>query len=168
MENTTPSGEPLLQKPEKKGSNRKRILGIPLVFVLILTAAAAGCMNSQMNSVPDEVDTSTSLLSENGLFRVSYSIPDEPKPINTMQSWILHVETPDGLPVENAQINVDGDMPQHGHGLPTRPQVTEYLGGGDYRVEGLKFHMQGWWIVEFDITAQDKNDQVTFNLVLTQ
>ncbi|OGO34393.1 MAG: hypothetical protein A2Z16_05320 [Chloroflexi bacterium RBG_16_54_18] len=125
-------------------------------------------MSSRMNSVPDELDTSTSLLSENGLFKVTYSIPDEPIPINTMQSWILHVETPDGLPVENAQINVDGDMPQHGHGLPTRPQVTEYLGNGDYKVEGLKFHMQGWWIVEFDITAQDKSDHVTFNLVLTQ
>ena len=167
MEITTLSGESLNQQPDKKGSTRKWISGIPLVFVL-LCIAAAGCMNPMMNSVPDELDTSTSLLTDNGLFRVAYSIPNEPMPINTMQSWILHVETPDGLPVENAQINVDGDMPQHGHGLPTRPQVTEYLGNGDYKVEGLKFHMQGWWIVEFDIAGQDKSDHVTFNLVLTQ
>ena len=29
---------------------------------------------------------------------------------------------------ELQRIGVDGDMPQHGHGLPTRPQVTDYLG----------------------------------------
>jgi hypothetical protein len=59
-------------------------------------------------------------------------------------------------------------MPQHGHGLPTLPQVTENLGEGDYRVEGLKFHMPGWWIVEFDISADGMNDHVTFNLQLNQ
>jgi hypothetical protein len=41
-----------------------------------------------------------------------------------------------GEPVENATIAVDGDMPEHGHGLPTCPQVTKYLGNGDYLVEG--------------------------------
>ena len=167
MEITTQSGDSLNQQPDKKGSSRKWVLVILLILAVTCIVAAGG-MVMKMNTVPDELDTSTSLVSENGLFRVSYSIPDEPRPIKTMQSWILHVETPDGLPVENAQINVDGDMPQHGHGLPTRPQMTEYLGNGDYKVEGLKFHMQGWWIVEFDIAAQDKSDHVTFNLVLTQ
>jgi hypothetical protein len=57
-------------------------------------------------------------------------------------------------------------MPQHGHGLPTAPQVTEYLGNGDYLVEGMKFQMGGWWEVRFNITAGDLNDTITFNLTL--
>ena len=53
----------------------------------------------------------------------------------------------------DAAITVDGDMPQHGHGLPTRPQVTKHLGNGDYLVEGMKFQMGGWWVVDFTIDA---------------
>lgn len=57
-------------------------------------------------------------------------------------------------------------MPRHGHGLPTSPQVTADLGGGRYRVEGVKFHMFGWWEFKFAITAAAGQDSVTFNLDL--
>jgi hypothetical protein len=57
-------------------------------------------------------------------------------------------------------------MPQHGHGLPTVPQVTKYLGDGFYQVEGLKFHMPGWWVVKFNIVRNEMTDNVTFNLML--
>ena len=36
-------------------------------------------------------------------------------------------------------------MPQHGHGLPTRPRVTRSLGEGIYEIEGVRFNMGGWW-----------------------
>jgi hypothetical protein len=69
--------------------------------------------------------------------------------------------------VEDAVIEMDGEMPEHGHGLPTKPQVTEYLGDGDYRVEGVKFQMTGWWEVKFEIAANGQTDEVTFNLMLS-
>jgi hypothetical protein len=142
-----------------KQSSGRRWLRWAAVFLgglLLLVLAAA------------DLETSTRLLSEQARYAVSYAPQLDPIGINQIQVWTLHVETPDGVPVENAQIAVDGDMPQHGHGLPTRPQVTRYLGNGDYRVEGLKFHMPGWWIVEFDITAGGQTDHVTFNLMLRQ
>ena len=83
-----------------------------------------------------------------------------------MHQWTLHVETVDGQPVENATIAVDGDMPEHGHGLPTRPQVTKYLGNGDYLVEGMKFQMGGWWVMDFTITTTKHTDAVHFNMKL--
>jgi hypothetical protein len=83
-----------------------------------------------------------------------------------MHQWTLHVETADGQPVENATITLDGDMPQHGHGLPTSPQVTEYLGNGDYLVEGLRFQMGGWWVMDFAITAEGQSDTVRFNMIV--
>jgi hypothetical protein len=61
---------------------------------------------------------------------------------------------------------VDGDMLQHGHGLPTQPRVTENLGGGRYLVEGMKFKMGGWWVVDVRITADGVTDTVRFNLLL--
>lgn len=78
----------------------------------------------------------------------------------------MHVETPEGEPVESATVLVDGDMPQHGHGLPTQPLVTEYLGHGDYLVEGMKFQMDGWWVIDFTIEANGQRDVVHFNLLL--
>ena len=75
--------------------------------------------------------------------------------INEMQSWILHIETEDGTPIEGATIEVDGGMPEHDHGLPTRPRVTEDLGGGDYKLEGLRFHMRGYWELVLTITTDD-------------
>ena len=112
------------------------------------------------------LDFSTTRLSNNGWFRVSYASSENIVPVNKMHQWTLHVETADGELVENATITVDGDMPEHGHGLPTRPQVTEYLGNGDYLVEGMKFQMGGWWVMDFTITANNRTDAVHFNMKL--
>jgi hypothetical protein len=76
------------------------------------------------------------------------------------------VESAEGTPVEDATITVDGDMPEHGHGLPTSPRVTRYLGNGDYLVEGFKFQMGGRWLVDFTITANGQTDAVHFNMML--
>jgi hypothetical protein len=124
-------------------------------------------MMAQMNSeVSSDVDYSNTRVSENGLFRVSYMSSQNIVPVNQMHQWTLHVETVDGQPVEGATIAVDGDMPEHGHGLPTRPQVTKYLGNGDYLVEGMKFQMGGWWVMDFTITANSHTDAVHFNMKL--
>jgi hypothetical protein len=68
--------------------------------------------------------------------------------------------------VDSASITVDGGMPQHGHGLPTRPIVTKHLGEGEHLVEGMKFNMGGWWVVKFAISSAQGSDIVTFNLEL--
>lgn len=104
--------------------------------------------------------------SDEGAFVVSFQSALDPIEINKMHEWTLHVETAAGDPVEDAEITVDGGMPAHNHGLPTQPQVTEYLGNGDYRVQGLRFHMGGQWQVSFGITAGDTSDTVTFELAL--
>ena len=81
-----------------------------------------------------------------------------------MQQWTLHLETASGAPIDSAALTVDGGMPQHGHGLPTKPRVTRALGGGDHLVEGMKFNMGGWWVVKFRIGAAAGRDSVVFNV----
>jgi hypothetical protein len=100
------------------------------------------------------------------LFRATFSSELDPIAINQIHSWTLHLETAEGDAVENAEITVDGGMPQHDHGLPTAPEVTQELGGGDYVVEGMRFHMTGWWEVKFAVEADGQRDSVTFNLML--
>ena len=47
----------------------------------------------------------------------------------------------------------------HGHGLPTQPQVTRYLGEGRYLIEGMKLNMAGDWILLFGIETPTLRDQ---------
>lgn len=71
-----------------------------------------------------------------------------------------------GQPADEASITVDGGMPQHGHGLPTRPRMTSRLGGGIYEIDGVRFNMGGWWQLQLTIRAAQGTDTVTFNLDL--
>ena len=152
-------------KPRSKSTRILLWIGAVLGGLLLVSVIFMVVMMA-MNPIPTDLDTSTTRSSDNGLFKVSYTPASGTVPVNQMHQWTLHVETADGQPVENATITLDGDMPQHGHGLPTNPQVTEYLGNGDYLVEGLRFQMGGWWVMDFVITAQDQSDTVRFNMVL--
>lgn len=89
-----------------------------------------------------------------------------PIEINRMHSWVLHIETQDGRPVIGATIDVDGGMPAHDHGLPTKPRVTRELGNGDYRLDGLRFHMRGYWEIVVTITADAEESVVVIPLDL--
>ncbi len=99
-------------------------------------------------------------------FQVSFESDLKPIVINQIHQWIIQVQTLDGVPVTKAEISIDGGMPDHDHGLPTDPQVTGNLGDGRYRVEGLRFHMQGQWELKITIRADNMEDVVTISLEL--
>jgi hypothetical protein len=161
------SGLTASQRTAKLNRSRiwKWLAGVVGALVLVLLAVF-GVMFWRMSYIPADLDLATTRLSSQGAYRVSYAPRHTPIAINQLHAWILHVETQDGRPVENAVIAVDGDMPQHGHGLPTQPQVTQSLGNGDYLVEGMKFQMGGWWLVDFAIDAEGQRDTVQFNMIL--
>jgi hypothetical protein len=150
-------------------SNRVRTLiwiAVVLGALGLMYAIVMGVMMSRMRDVPSDLDYATTRSSDKGLFTVSYTASTGTVPVNQMHQWTLHVETADGQPVEDASIDVDGDMPQHGHGLPTQPRVTKNLGHGDYLVDGMKFQMGGWWLMDFTIRANSQTDAVHFNMLL--
>ncbi len=103
---------------------------------------------------------------DRGRYRVSWSSSLQPLVINRMHAWDIHVASAAGEPIEGAQIRVSGGMPQHDHGLPTAPQVTADLGQGNYRIEGMRFHMGGAWEVVIEIEAFDVEDSLTVKLKL--
>jgi hypothetical protein len=154
--------------PQSAQSRNRNFRPIFVVVSLVVVAALAygAYAMIRMNTLPPNLDYSTTRTSEQGLFRGTWVSQLEPIEINQIHTWTVHVETPDGQPLDDARITVDGGMPQHGHGLPTQPQVTKYLGNGDYRVEGMKFQMTGWWVVNFHITTNGESDTLQFNLLL--
>ena len=99
-------------------------------------------------------------------FVVTFTAPEGQPRINQMHSWILHITDESGVAVEGAQVDVDGGMPKHDHGLPTKPRVTAELGGGDYKLDGLRFHMNGYWEIVVRITTDSGTSTVTIPLQL--
>jgi hypothetical protein len=139
----------------------------PLIRRMFGSAALlllAGCMH--MTAKPKDLDYSRTRPSEAGLYRGTIRPQGDSIPTGRLQSWTLHLETAAGSPIDSAAVSVDGGMPQHGHGLPTKPQVTRQLGHGDHLVEGMKFNMGGWWVVKFRVDAPAGRDSVIFNLEL--
>ena len=92
--------------------------------------------------------------------------PDQPLRPRRMHTVRVAITDAAGVPVDEATIQIDGGMPQHGHGLPTRPRVTRALGNGLYEIEGVRFNMGGWWEFRLAIDAASGSDVVTFNLAL--
>lgn len=115
---------------------------------------------------PADLDLSLTHDSVGKKFVVSLEPPATPAAINQIHSWKIRVHSPVGLPIAHAHIAVDGGMPQHGHGLPTQPQVTQELGDGVYLLEGMKFSMTGWWEIKLAIQTPQASDTVTFNTVV--
>lgn len=152
---------------QSRFSRKQWIIGGLVSFIVIGLGYAAFSM-IKMSYVPPNLDYSLTRLSDNGVYRVTYSSSETPVPVNELHSWKLHVETVNGIPVDNAVISIFGDMPQHGHGMPTKPQLTERLGNGDYMVEGMKFQMGGWWVIDFTIDASGRSDKASFNLMLNK
>ena len=84
--------------------------------------------------------------------------------IGSFQDWVLELRSPDGEPIGDARIAVGGGMPGHGHGLPTQPMVTGYLGEGRYVIEGVKLSMAGQWLIVFGIETRTARDRLMFDM----
>ena len=146
----------------------RRRHAITKIFGITSATAAAGLLAGCMHfaGAPKDLDYSRTRLSEDRLYRATIRPPGDPIPQGRLQSWTLHLETAGGAPVDSAVVAVDGGMPQHGHGLPTKPRVTRSLGKGDHLVEGMKFNMGGWWVVTFRVSSAAGRDSLVFNLSL--
>ena len=142
---------------------------ITTALALTVFAATAGCM-----SAPSNLDLSLTRPTVDNKFVVTLQPPARPAAINQLHSWQVRLATPAGAPIAHARITVDGGMPQHGHGLPTRPRVTQLTQltqegtDGSYVIEGMKFSMTGWWEIKLAIDSPEGADQVTFNTVVAE
>jgi YtkA-like len=96
--------------------------------------------------------------SQHGRFGAVVERP-RPVPVGRLHSWRVHLTTKAGRPVVGARIAIWGDMPAHGHGLPTQPRARE-LGRGAYSLDGLKFQMGGAWVVELTVSARGVRDVI--------
>jgi hypothetical protein len=126
---------------------------------------AMGHELSMMNAPPPkDLDYSTMRMTANNGFKVMYTTGGRKIRINRIHNWELTIKDANGQPVNNAKVTVVGDMPEHGHGLPTQPEISGVGADGLYRVDGMKFTMPGWWGITVSVMADGVHDTVSFNL----
>jgi hypothetical protein len=148
---------PILSRASLRNATRAAI-------ALAVLFAVSACM--MFAKPPKDLDYSRTRTSAGGLYRATIKPQGDSIPQGKLHRWVLHLETASGAPVDACEITVDGGMPQHGHGLPTKPRVTRDLGNGDHLVDGMKFNMGGWWVVKFRVASTSGTDSLVFNLKL--
>jgi hypothetical protein len=128
-----------------------RAAGIVVLVALAAVGAAA--------AAPGKL-----VVSQHGNFRAVVQRPD-PVPVEQLHSWRVRLSSKSGRPLLHARIKIWGDMPAHGHGLPTQPRARE-LGGGLYSLDGMKFQMGGAWVVELRIASGTVRDVVRLRFTI--
>ena len=135
------------------------------IFLTGCAAAPADSVDSTASSDSGEYDLTREVVSDGGSWMLRY-VP-EPDPIPPVSNFALRLSLSDassGEPMAGAQLELSATMPEHNHGMNTRPPVTE-VGEGEYRVDGMQFHMSGHWQMEFRIVSEDTIELATFHTV---
>ena len=115
----------------------------------------------------------------NGKYLVAWE--PVPAPIPTSALFEVRVTLRDAKTValvSDAKVRVDARMPQHGHGMATRPVDDPGVcaGSGDamtcthpdgiYLTRGMKFHMPGEWTLTISIEGPAGNDHLDVRTTL--
>lgn len=103
-------------------------------------------------------------LSQSGRFEIMIRPEAGSVPLGVLHAWIVEVRLPGGEPAGVRQLVFDGGMPQHAHGFETSPRVTDALGPGAFRVDGVRFHMAGDWQIRVDVATEGVADTALFDV----
>ena len=153
-----------MSKRTQSGSQRA-IIAVVAVLV-ILAGGWFFVLSPMLNAGNTSNENCNVATTQDGTYTITVTPSLDPIEINQTHNWIVKIESADGMPVENAVIEISGHMPAHQHGLPTAPQVTEYLGNGEYQIEGMEFQMPGDWVVTLVFNIGDKRESVQFQFNL--
>jgi hypothetical protein len=122
--------------------------------VVLLAGLLLGASTPANGGTPASVNVT----SNQGLFSAVVMHP-RPVPVAQLHTWKVRLFDSTRRPVVGAQIKVTGDMPAHGHGLPTAP-IAVGRGRGLYELQGMKFQMPGRWYVQLNIRAAGRSDRI--------
>ncbi len=113
----------------------------------LLLAALCLINGCELMAGPDTDDQSATLLSDGGLFTVSFTPIPNPIPFNELFELDVRVDDRLGIPAREADLSVFASMPFDGHAIDSDPSVIE-RGDGSFLVQGLRLDRRGSWLLE--------------------
>jgi len=151
-----------IQRMKSFKMNSKVISLMKKQFILFLSLTTI----SMALSASDKDQLRLEGITDNGMFMISLYPEKGNAPIGDHHNWVIEVKDNDGEIVKDALFNISGGMEAHGHGLPSQPIVTKYLGEGHYLIEGMLFNMAGDWSLFVIVQQGDKGDRKQFDMTL--
>jgi len=133
-------------------------------MLLFLLACTGTSSDSDIKTADDTGWTvETAATSEGGSFYMMYSADPDPIPFNEPFQLIamVHNGADHNMMYSDVTLEVNATMPEHGHGMNTAPTVT-VDDIGMITVDGMLFHMRGWWKMDFTATQGDTTETATF------
>lgn len=105
------------------------------------------------STIPEGLNITTHQDTKGQTYKVSYEPMTSDKKIPLNELFDLHVKIMDakGQIAKQAGLMINSCMPDHNHCMFVQP-VVEKLGDGEFKVKGMKFHMQGHWEIYVDVT----------------
>jgi YtkA-like protein len=128
-----------------------------LVLCILLLGSFAG-------AAAGAGSVTVNVTSKQKLFTATVTHPDPP-PVEALHVWTVRLFDRKHRPVTEARIKVTGDMPAHGHGLPTAP-VAVARGRGVYQLQGMMFQMPGLWYVQLRVRAGNRLDTIRIKFTI--
>jgi hypothetical protein len=132
---------------------------VRLVLCAVLFAALAGQAAASST-------VTVNVTSKQKLFTATVTHAD-PLPVEQLHVWTVRLFDRKHHAVTRARIKVSGDMPAHGHGLPTAP-VAVARGRGVYQLQGMMFQMPGLWYVQLRVRAGNRLDTLRIKFTIPE
>ena len=111
-------------------------------------AALLACSASTALACGEALGPGTQPLAGEG-WQIAWRAAPTPIPVGRHFALDIALCAPAGQALP-ATLRVDATMPEHKHGMNYRPSVAP-RGPGQYRAEGLMFHMPGRWELSFEL-----------------
>lgn len=118
--------------------------------VIVLVGMIPACLPQ-----PSDVMWVRKAVTEDGSLTVWWRLAGERDELPDSDPFDLEVRVDDanGAPAD-VSLELDAEMPHHGHGMNVRP-VVERTGPGRFIVRGVLLHMSGRWELAFDLGDPD-------------
>ena len=110
--------------------------------------------NKSLCSQPESGCFSPSWQAQSDNYHLELLSSDPERPERGVNTWIIAVKANDESKeaLTNCELTVVPFMPEHGHGSPMMPTVSE-LSAGQYEVNDIVFNMPGLWELEFQVNC---------------
>ena len=171
----THTGElPIFSAPTRAarhvGYGSGRIVGfsllaaIPLAVWSLSAAVRADADSRTLNGAPTVVASLDRRASHNGRYQAEI-VANDPLEVGRPERWTLHLTQRNHRRLARADVSVNAWAPETGERSP-RAATSRYVGGGNYRLDGIYFPHAGWWNVALVVGGADGVDSVAFNVIL--
>ena len=131
------------------------------VFLLAIALFLTACSSKQ----PTEIETNTSILTQQREYLITWHSTPETIPLNEYFELHIRIDKSQHSIDDLVELSLDAGMKQHNHGMHTRPLI-ERLSNNQFIVKGMLFHMRGEWQIQLTASQGAVKDSAEIKIVL--